>query len=109
MTGTPELHGTQVRDGRAECTCGWRSPPVFGDPGPFATWHRLAIGETIDNPYLRAFLAPITKPEVATLGDHGSEYLAAHVRRNRLAAEYAWAIPKQDSCGSRRPSGTSST
>lgn len=95
MIDASEAHCTVVRDGHAACTCGWYSPRVFGDPGPFATWHRLAIGETIDNPYLRAFLAPITEAEVAALAAHGSEYLAARVRRDRLAAEYAWAIPTE--------------
>ena len=96
MIDTSTLHHTTVRDGRAECTCGWYSPRIFGCPEPFATWHQLAVSETIDNPYLRAFLAPVTKAEVAALGAHGSEYLATHVRRDRLAAEYAWAIPTED-------------
>ncbi len=95
MIEEAEAHRTVVRDDHAVCTCGWHSSRVFGDPGPLATWHQLAIGETIDNPYLRAFLAPITEAEVSALGDWGNEGLAANTRRDRLAAEYAWAIPTE--------------
>jgi SAM-dependent methyltransferase len=91
-----EPHCTVVHRGHAECTCGWSSPPVFGDAGPFATWHRLAVGETIDNPYLHAFLAPVAKAEVEALGNYGSEFLAARMRRDRLTAMYAWAVPTEN-------------
>lgn len=93
---TTEMHRTVVQRDHAECTCGWRSPDVFWDPASLATWHRLAIGETIDNPYLRAFLAPITPDEIEALGPHGSAFSAARVRRYRLAAQYAWAIPTEN-------------
>jgi SAM-dependent methyltransferase len=89
------LHCTTVCDGRAECTCGWHSPRVFGDPGPLATWHRCAIGETIDNPYLQSFLAPSTKAELSALGPYGIEHNVMWARRDRLAAEYAWGIPTE--------------
>jgi SAM-dependent methyltransferase len=86
--------------GHAECTCGWRSPSTFfGDAEQLATWHRLAVGETIDNPYLRAFLSPITSAELQTLGMLRSELLsdclAGRARRDRLTAQYAWAIPTE--------------
>jgi hypothetical protein len=96
MLDTSAFHHTTVRAGYAECTCGWHSSHVFGDPGPFAAWHRRASVETIDNPYLHAFLAPISEVEIASPDAHGYEYLAACLRRNRLVAEYAWAIPTED-------------
>lgn len=69
-----EPHHTSVGDTHAECTCGWRSPTVWLAASSWAEWHRLAVDETIDNPYLRTFLA-------------------ARTPRDRLTAEYAWAIP----------------
>lgn len=83
-------HCTTVRSGHAECTCGWRSSARCAD---LAFLHRLAVGETIDNPYLHAFLAPLAEYESAMFG--GSEFVAMHARRDRLVAEYAWAIPTE--------------
>ena len=103
-----ESHCTVVRGGIAgehtECTCGWRSRATsfFGDGDALATWHRLSVGETIDNAYLHAFLAPVTEAEGKAFG-YGSgphavaarELFAARLRRDQLAAEYAWAIPTE--------------
>jgi len=61
MIDTSSFHRTDARDGYAACACGWRSPSVFGDAGLFAAWHMLEVGETIDSPYLREFLAPIVR------------------------------------------------
>jgi len=88
-------HRTTVRHDRAECTCGWRSVPVFTGASRFATWHRDAVGETIRNPYLHAYLAPVSAAEIDAIGEHGSEFFAARARRDRLTAEYAWAIPTE--------------
>lgn len=93
MKEATETHDTAVEtDGRASCTCGWRSPPVFFDAVEIATWHRLSIDATIDNPLLDAFLAPVTAVEIDAVG---SEYTAHRVRRDQLCAEYAWAIPTE--------------
>jgi SAM-dependent methyltransferase len=86
-----ESHCTTVQDGYAECTCGWRSVRVFWNAERLAMWHRLSISEAIDNPYLHAFLAPIADAEVTELGTFGSMFM----RRDRLTAEYAWAIPTE--------------
>lgn len=86
-------HRVAVQDGLAECACGWRAYSVLQDPRLLAAWHRLSSQETVDNPYLREFLAPVTEEEVAR--SHGSEDLARHARRDRLVAEYAWAIPTE--------------
>jgi hypothetical protein len=77
-----EAHRTGVRAGYAECTCGWHSLRAFADPSPFATWHRLAIGETIDNPYLQSFLAPSTEAELSALGPYGIEHNVMWARRD---------------------------
>lgn len=90
-----EDHCTVVRDDRVECTCGWHSPRVLRDPRSLASWHRRAIRETIDNPLLHAFLAPITDTDLAPLGPHASEYFATSVRRNQLVTTYAWEIPTE--------------
>ena len=90
-----EAHCTAVEsDGRASCTCGWRSPQVLFDAAELAKWHRLSIGATIDNPLLTEFLAPVTEAE-RYYPLTGSEWMAMSVRRDRLVAEYAWAIPAE--------------
>lgn len=86
-------HCTTVQRDRAACTCGWRSPSSFFCASRFATWHNLAVGETIDNPYLRAFLSPPTTAEIDACLGH--EFLATRMRRDRLTSEYAWAIPTE--------------
>lgn len=106
-------HSWFVRDGRDECTCGWSSPHVLGDPRGLGRWHVLAVGETIDNPYLQEFLAQIGDADVAALGSLGldrgissaslvcgsaypsMEHVARSLRRDRLVAQYAWAIPTE--------------
>ena len=85
-----DLHCTTVLGGQAECTCGWRSMQSFFDAHRLAAWHRLAVGEVINNPYLREFLAPATSAEC-----DGSGFVGALMRRERLVAEYAWAIPTE--------------
>lgn len=90
-----EAHCTAVEpDGRASCTCGWRSPQVLYDAALLARWHRLSIDVTIDNPLLTEFLGPVTEAEHAD-PLAGSELMAHRLRRDRLAAEYAWAIPTE--------------
>jgi len=91
----PEAHRTIIQEDHVTCTCGWHSPHVFGDSSSFATWHQRAIGETLDNPYLQAFLAPSTEAELHALGPYGLEHNVLWARRDRLVAEYAWAIPTE--------------
>ena len=98
-----EMHCTAVHGDRATCTCGWRSPPLvfsFDDGAErFATWHRLSVESTIDNPLLTKFLAPVTPGELEVtmkiFGERTSfaEDFAHRERRDRLTAQYAWAIP----------------
>ena len=91
-----EAHCTAIEsDGSASCTCGWRSPQsLLFDASELAKWHRLSIGATIDNPLLSAFLAPVTAAEIAD-SLAGSVWMAHSLRRDRLVAEYAWAIPTE--------------
>lgn len=97
-----EMHCTSVAGQRATCTCGWRSPPSFyfgDDLDRLATWHRLSVGSTLDNPLLTQFLAPVTPAELeytSKLFGRASpfdEWSAHRMRRDRLTAQYAWAIP----------------
>jgi len=88
----------------ADCTCGWRSPHVFiKDAESYAMYHRYSVGETIDNPYLHAFLDPVTDAEIELvsrssdgLSRHLADHLALMLRRDRLTAQYAWAIPTEN-------------
>lgn len=86
-------HCTTTRDGRAVCDCGWQSPRSFFNAEDLVAWHRLAVSETIDNPYLREYLAPVYEDEIKAGFD--SEFSAALLRRDRLTAKYAWAIPTE--------------
>jgi SAM-dependent methyltransferase len=89
-------HCAVVRDRRVECSCGWRSPPAFFDfdGRRMIAWHFLAVGEAIDNPLLKEFLAPVYQDEIDR--NCGSEFAAHRARRDRVAAEYAWAIPTEN-------------
>jgi hypothetical protein len=97
-----EPHRTTIHGGiggYAECACGWRSLcTIVGDPKSFATWHRVAIAETIANPYLLKFLEPITDTEREIFGifeDPVVDFFVPRVRRERLIVEYAHAIPAE--------------
>lgn len=89
----PESHCAILRDRHVECLCGWRSPAVFIQANRMIEWHYLAVGETIANPYLNEFLAPVYQDEIDAM--FGSEFAAHRARRDRLTAEYAWAIPTE--------------
>lgn len=99
------MHCTAVEaDDRASCTCGWKSPQVSSPYGleQMATWHRLSVDATIDNPLLTAYLAPVseaerTSPAAKVVADNplASEWMLHRVRRELLTAEYAWAIPTE--------------
>lgn len=76
---------------------------ISWDIARYAHWHLLAVEETIDNPYLREFLAPVSPEERedcarvfggASLGEL-SDLFIARPRRDRLTAQYAWAIPTE--------------
>jgi hypothetical protein len=91
-----DMHCTAVGpDGRSSCTCGWSAPQSLFDPEGPARWHRLAVGATIANPLLTAFLEPVTEDELADPNCLGIESFIQRCRRDRLTAEYAWAIPTE--------------